>query len=207
MHWIYMLSLYSPFIFLLFLSCFLAGRERCVFTGGGWRGRHPPSYTGQLAGGSWRLVSLPTGSAAIHFVLYCKTDVIYSVQLQTSLYMYVLLLQLFALDNMFSQDRCNKLIKGVSFYIFMTHVCSARPLSARHVSGIVLHVVTFSLMCHAWHARFTATVILSHFLSTCGNTLTCIVIAIVMMSYLLSRYGNTLTCKFYCNCHDVISSL
>ena len=65
-HCIHMLSLYSPFTFLLLLSCFLAGSERCVFTGEGEEWPASPLLHGVAGWGVTRLASLPRGGAAIH---------------------------------------------------------------------------------------------------------------------------------------------
>ena len=113
-HCIHMLSLYSPFTFLLLLSCFLAGSERCVFTGEGEEWPASPLLHGVAGWGVTRLASLPRGGAAIHFVLYCKTDFI---QCNSKHYYICNSCSCnFSPGQYVSQDSCNKLIKGDPFF-------------------------------------------------------------------------------------------
>ena len=119
---VHCITLYSPFTLLLFLSCFLAGSERCVFTGEGEEWPASPLLHA-VAGRGSHACQLTKGRCSYTYICNsCSCN--------------------FSPGQYVSQDSCNKL-KGDPF--FMTHVCKLDFLSARHVSVKALDVSIIDL--------------------------------------------------------------
>ena len=146
---IYAFSIFPIYIFTL-LELFSGGKKKMRVYRGRVEGPASPLLHGAAGWGVMTPCQLTNGQCS-SYILYCIAKLTVSIQCNYKNHYICMSCSCNSLPWTICSFKIgvNKLIKGISFYIFMTHVCSARPLSARHVSGIVLHVVTFSLMCHA----------------------------------------------------------
>ena len=118
------------------------GRKFVYTREGSWAGISPLKHEGRWLG-VMTPVSVPRGQATRASLLHCQTDIYYQCN-YNNYYIYACLLFNSALTICTVQDRCKlSLYKGTPFIYIHDPCLQARPLSTRHVVGL-LHVVTFS---------------------------------------------------------------